>query len=140
MKDRDPVVTDIEGMLKYGDMSIRIKKYFRKHHGVPESEFKNIDFVVVGRILKKRRNLGQQVKNMNYQWNTMETCCRWGKSSTQICPIRGLSDETWSHVYMRPNEDMDRVRMSEISKTKTILERLKTLPELKSHFEEVLRQ
>jgi len=57
-----------------------------------------------------------------------------------MCPIYGLSDETWNHVYMCPNEDMVCVRMSEINKMKTILELLKTIPELKSHFEEVLRQ
>jgi len=101
--------------------------------------FHLIDFEIVGRIMRDKKKLGRRVKSMNHQWNTMQVCCKWGKSTIQICPICGISDENWEHAYRCPNEDMDRVRMDAMNNLYKKLEKLKTLPELRNHFVAILK-
>lgn len=91
------------------------------------------------RVLNASKNeLGKKVNNMNYEWHTMEISKRWGKTESAMCSLCHQEEETWKHIYKCQCNNMQRCKRDQLEKIGKTLQKLKTLPQMKDHFINIL--
>ena len=135
-----PLVMDTRDIIILSMMQDEIVKYFTKRHNVKETYIHELDLEIMEKVLNSSKSeLGKKVKNINYEWHTMEVSKRWGKTKSALCPICHQENETWKHVYRCHCKDMQRCKREQIEKIRKQLEKLKTLPQLQQHFLTVLK-
>ena len=121
-------------------MQEEVIQYFEKRHNVKKESISDIDLDAMERVLNSSKNeLGKKVKNINYEWHTMEISKRWKKTDSALCSLCHQEDENWKHIYKCQCSDMIRCKREQIQKIKKTLVQLQTLPQIKDHFINVLQ-
>ena len=140
VKDNVPILSHLSDALITGDMEDNIVSYFKTHHNMEQWEKEAVDFDTVHQVLEKNQSkLGQRVKSINHQWNTMSVCKRWKTSSTARCPLCNAMEETWQHVYCCTCPDISRVHNANFLKMRKRMETLQTLPHLQHTIEKIVQ-
>ena len=79
MKYNFNIVMDIRDTIILSMMQEEAVNYFEKRHKVKKEYMNEIDFEIMEKVLNASKNeLGQKVKNINYEWHTMEVSKPWG--------------------------------------------------------------
>ena len=140
LQNNVPIVSNLEETLVENMMQTKIEAYYKKHHNIQQYHMDVIDYVSLNQVLhKNKKKLGSRLKCINHQWHTMEVSRRWKITNDSTCPMCGLVDETWQHVFSCTHCEMKRVRREQLKVVQDTLRNLKTLPDLQNQLLEIIK-
>lgn len=134
-----PIVHDITNVLIIGDMEKDIDGYYEQHHDINKKVASKVDWEALEQGTNSKNELSYRKSLHNFR-NTMSINKKWGRIDSDVCPLCTLAPETTIHLLSCSHEDVSLVRKQMITRFQDTMNKLNTAPEIKAHWNTILRQ